>query len=258
MNNRNSSKQVLLSVIGIAILVVAVVGVSFAFFNYTRTGGANTVSTGQIAFTSSQTNMAIDNVFPISGTPASDDVNVVTATVTIAGDTTYANGLDYRISAQNVDFTVGTGANTLDVPVKIDVTATGNLGDVGSDDLAGGNVTEVKLTSYSGTTVLSTGDLFAQGHIAPANPTSNYADNRINGTITIKAYLDASQIAITDTLVGDTDGTGNGTTTEWLDGRTRLTTAQWNTLATDALTFNIRVEAVEGGGGYDLPLVQTP
>ena len=36
--NGNSSKQVLLSVLGIAILVVAVVGVSFAFFSYTKTG----------------------------------------------------------------------------------------------------------------------------------------------------------------------------------------------------------------------------
>ena len=33
MSNSNSSKQVLLSVIGVAILVVAIVGVSFAFFN---------------------------------------------------------------------------------------------------------------------------------------------------------------------------------------------------------------------------------
>ena len=48
MNQSNSSKQVLLSVIGVAILVVAVVGVSFAFFNYTRTGQQNTVRTGQI------------------------------------------------------------------------------------------------------------------------------------------------------------------------------------------------------------------
>ena len=52
MNNSNQSKQILLSVIGVAILVVAVVGVSFAFFNYTRTGAANQVSTGKIKFVS--------------------------------------------------------------------------------------------------------------------------------------------------------------------------------------------------------------
>ena len=49
MSNSNSSKQILLSVIGVAILVVAVVGVSFAFFSYTKTGSqTNTIQTGQI------------------------------------------------------------------------------------------------------------------------------------------------------------------------------------------------------------------
>ena len=33
MNNNNSSKQILLSVLGVAILVVAVVGISFAAFS---------------------------------------------------------------------------------------------------------------------------------------------------------------------------------------------------------------------------------
>ena len=47
--NGNSSKQVLLSVLGIAILVVAVVGVSFAFFSYTKAGNTNNVvATGEI------------------------------------------------------------------------------------------------------------------------------------------------------------------------------------------------------------------
>ena len=38
MNNNNSSKQILLSVLGVAILVVAVVGISFAAFSYSKTG----------------------------------------------------------------------------------------------------------------------------------------------------------------------------------------------------------------------------
>ena len=49
--NENSSKQVLLSVLGIAVLVVAVVGVSFAFFTYSKTGEKNnTLTTGNIFF----------------------------------------------------------------------------------------------------------------------------------------------------------------------------------------------------------------
>ena len=51
MENNNNSKQILLSIIGIAILVVAVVGVSFAFFTYSRKGKTNNIiTTGSITF----------------------------------------------------------------------------------------------------------------------------------------------------------------------------------------------------------------
>ena len=41
MMEENGSKKVLLSVLGVAILVVAVVGVSFAFFTYSKEGEKN-------------------------------------------------------------------------------------------------------------------------------------------------------------------------------------------------------------------------
>ena len=44
------NNQILLSIIGVAILIVATVGVTFAFFNYTRTGSENTLSVGRIYF----------------------------------------------------------------------------------------------------------------------------------------------------------------------------------------------------------------
>ncbi len=48
---KNNSKQVLFAIIGIAVLVVAVVGVSFAFFTYSRTGKTNNViTTGKLVF----------------------------------------------------------------------------------------------------------------------------------------------------------------------------------------------------------------
>lgn len=47
----NNSKQILLSVIGVAVLVVAVVGVSFAMFNYSQTSsGVNKLVTGTLTF----------------------------------------------------------------------------------------------------------------------------------------------------------------------------------------------------------------
>ena len=66
--NENSSKQVLLSVIGIAVLVVAVVGVSFAFFTYSKTGTANnTLTTGSIFFNFTEGDaITLTNQFPMT------------------------------------------------------------------------------------------------------------------------------------------------------------------------------------------------
>ena len=74
--NGNSSKQVLLSVLGIAVLVVAVVGVSFAFFSYTKTGSANnTIETGDIyTYLQTAAAMELSNAMPI---PAADEQSTI-------------------------------------------------------------------------------------------------------------------------------------------------------------------------------------
>ena len=66
--SNNTSKQILLSVIGVAILVIAVIGVSFAFFAYTRTGSKNnTLGAGTIDFKFTDGNsINLTNHFPIS------------------------------------------------------------------------------------------------------------------------------------------------------------------------------------------------
>ena len=66
----NNSKQTILSIVGIAILVIAVVGVSFAFFTYSRTGTTNNViTTGSIEFEyeeDTQSALSLTNQFPQS------------------------------------------------------------------------------------------------------------------------------------------------------------------------------------------------
>lgn len=65
----NSSKQILLSVLGVAILVVAVVGVSFAAFSYSKEGAVeNTISTGTLSmtYTEGDTGISITNAMPMS------------------------------------------------------------------------------------------------------------------------------------------------------------------------------------------------
>lgn len=235
MEQSNQSKKVLLSVIGVAILVVAVVGVSFAFFNYTRTGSANTITTGHIYFTSSNSDFSVTDLFPIAASTA-ETANatiaeqVVVGTVTITGKTTYDAGLDYRVSAQAVDMSV----NGKTLPLSVYVTEAANPTGIRDNHTYSYN-------AGSSTTVLPDNALLASGHIDGAAEGSS----NVNHTITIRAYIDGSKIAITDTPVESTD---------WVNGRTVYNTTEWNNmheLGNDTASFKIRVESSQTGGTYE-------
>ncbi len=65
----NSSKQILLSILGVAILIVAVIGVSFAVFTYQLAGQKeNTITTGTITmnYTEGAKGISITNAMPVS------------------------------------------------------------------------------------------------------------------------------------------------------------------------------------------------
>ena len=103
MNNENSSKQVLLSVIGIAILVVAVVGVSFAFFNYSKEGQySNVVTTGSVFFNFTDGDaILLENQFPVADTTGQAYNNSAEAkdvlSFDVTGWDTSSKGIDYTI-----------------------------------------------------------------------------------------------------------------------------------------------------------------
>ena len=238
MNQTNQSKQVLLSVIGVAILVVAVVGVSFAFFNYTRTGSENTVRTGHIEFNSTNTLLAIEDLFPVS----SDDVDTLyteanhkVAVVNIEGNTTYANGIDFTVKAVELSNNIGTAAGKL--PISVKVTPSGLTG-----------VTNLVTNNYDITTgtVITEGAVLASGKI-PAN-TDLTGQNA--GKLVIRAYIDEDRIAITDTVENgniNVENYTNGTTSGWINNRTVMTTNEWNALQNSgAASFKIQVVADEG------------
>lgn len=99
----NSSKQILLSVLGVAILVVAVVGVSFAAFTFTGTGTKeNTISTGTISMTYSEDT---NGIYITNALPTEDEAGKVlsadnqkfdfTVSSTISGSAT----IQYEIAA---------------------------------------------------------------------------------------------------------------------------------------------------------------
>ena len=226
MNQSNSSKQILLSVIGVAILVVAVVGVSFAFFNYTRTGPANSISTGQIHFETSQSVVSVSNLFPVDSgdVTASTSANVATTTVTIRGWTNWDAGINYTVTATDVDMK--------GLPIKVKVFTTGDM-------LSGAT-----LLGNGAATTLTNNATIASGNIAKSTTAPSTMPE---GTIKVVAFLDAGDIIITDTPTtgeGSTapEGYTNGTD---VSGKTRVSTDTWNALATTPATFKIKVEANE-------------
>ena len=262
MNQTNSSKQVLLSVVGVAILVVAVVGVSFAFFNYTRTGAANTVTTGHIYFTTSQNTINVDDLFPVAAS-VGKTVDVenpesqvgAAATVSITGNTTYSAGLHYQVTAQNVNLKVP-GTNK-DLPISVYVTeALGSNSSIDSHAVYSYNADDA--VSSEGK-LIHNNALLAEGHIQPVD---DGTANSVQNVITVRVYLDRNKIAITDTYNGTaTTSDDMGTTQAWVNGRTVFTTAEWNSLhghetaTVGALSgyddnakvqFKIKVEGIEG------------
>ena len=101
----NNSKQVLLSVLGVAILVVAVVGVSFAAFTFSQTGvKENVITTGTInmSYSEPENGITLTDAMPmedangiaLNGANNTFDFSV-TATINGSGTTT----IDYAITA---------------------------------------------------------------------------------------------------------------------------------------------------------------
>ena len=232
MSNSNSSKQILLSVIGIAILVIAVVGVAFAFFNYTRTGASNTIKTGRIAFNTSQSGtFSLTNVFPIERSAATlDEDNSDEVIITISGETTYTRGIEYLVTLEDVN--IKTNDNKK-IPVGLIVTPenTGELGD--SDNLyftnRGGNTSIFK--SFVGESdFIEEGQYLLVGYIRPGVA-------EVNGTIGIRAFIDKDSIAITDTKEENIS---------WQEGRMVISTSEWNSLNQNGISFKVRVQANEG------------
>ncbi len=105
-NNSHQTNQVLLSVLAVAILVVAVVGVSFAFFTYSKQGSTtNTISTGSLVFKYEEEapgiklENAIPTTDPSTGVGASENSYFdFSVTSTISGTMT----INYEISVKDI------------------------------------------------------------------------------------------------------------------------------------------------------------
>ena len=223
--NNNSSKQVLLSVIGVAILVVAVVGVSFAFFSYVYNGDtANEINTGTIVFTASDDTFALTNVFPTTSASTEDGE---IATVSIQGNTTYEKGIDFVVKAVNV-----VNKNPAITPT-VSVTTTPIDGVVSFSE------------TYSGNT-LTADAVLARGTIAAGTGVTSETT-----VVTVSAFYDSAKYHISENNIDELDAAG------LLDKDTFKGTiiepSVWNALAgageSAAFSFKIQVTATQAESG---------
>ena len=125
MMEENNSRKVFLSVLGVAILLVAVVGISFAAYTISTTSTeANTINTGTItmSYTEPENGIDLKDALPVADATAKaweEDVFSFTVAATASGTVT----VPYEISIQKTEGTL------LDNQVKVYLTK----GTVGSE-----------------------------------------------------------------------------------------------------------------------------
>ena len=246
MNYIKSKKKIFI-VIGSLALVMMLGAFSYAFFNYTRSGEQNTVTTGRISFNANQgAAITLTNVYPISSAEAATDTtNAKTAAITVTGDTDFTGGLEYVVTLQDVNLTVGSGADTKTLPIAIEISVenngTGSLGTAETGDYYANrnSYTASKYkVEYDGTP--KEGGHILVGYIAP-NTTAGTIEG-VNGIINIKAYIDSSKIQVVDI-----HSSGNNTPVNIDGGKTTFTLEEWNSIqGQNALSFKIKVESNKG------------
>ena len=187
--NSNSSKQVVLSIVGVAILVVAIVGVSFAFFTYTRTGGQNNlINTGRLtfAFEDGASTINLTNQFPmsdanglkLSGTSNVCNFKIKGTTTSVINYTVYGvQGDASTDETKTVRFT--------DSQIKANISATLPDGHTFTSATGASTAKTIEALKTGGKIVLGTGTVTAAA--TEANPAEFTLKMWVSDAVTIAA-----------------------------------------------------------------------
>ena len=186
----DNSRKVFLSVLGVAILLVAVVGVSFALYSTGATGKDNSISTGTItmSYTEPENGILLENALPISdaaGKQLTGPGKVFTFTVA-----TNANGtvtVPYEINITKVTSTLADSAVAVyltkgTIPTETEVVPKKLMSAVVLDS----NKSALRPTAYK---LYETSVAYENGHVKTGEATTTY-----NLRIWVDANADAETI----------------------------------------------------------------
>ena len=224
----NNKKTLILSIIGILVLVIAVVGVSFAMYSFTGTGTKeNVITTGTVSMSFSQgsNNFTLQNKYPMSdATGIAQDDNRATFGVTATwGSSPLTIKYDLGITK------ITPGATLTEDYIKVALLGSDGTvivgGGKGTKTLTGG-VTIASLASTAGPNNLITTYGLTGGTISTSGATDNY---------TILAYVADNYDLPTDKANTTTDN----------DGTVERNLTSKKTTASETFSFKVSVKAAQ-------------
>ena len=186
----DNSRKVFLSVLGVAILLVAVVGVSFALYSTGANGKDNSISTGTItmSYTEPTNGILLENALPISdaaGKTLSGDKNVFTFTVATTASGTVTVPYEINITKETstlADSAVAVYLTKGTIPTETEVVPKKTMADVVLES----NKSEIRPTAYK---LYETSVAYENGHVTTGEATTTY-----NLRIWVDANADAETI----------------------------------------------------------------
>ena len=157
----NNKRAIILTIVFSTLLMATLVSATFAFFNYTRTGGSNTLSTGLIDFSfTDDTLMDLSNEFPQDVDMTNQEEVAMKSTHTgslnISGHNTLTDGVRYSIYVVHGDDISGK-QRLADSSIKFQLEPDFNSGTNGFTVLTNDYVTPTNLSFTNGKALISTG-----------------------------------------------------------------------------------------------------
>ena len=186
----DNSRKVFLSVLGVAILLVAVVGVSFALYSTSSTGKDNSISTGTItmSYTEPENGILLEHALPISdaaGKQLTGPGKVFTFTVATTASGTVTVPYEINITKETstlADSAVAVYLTKGTIPTEEEVVAKKLMSEVVLDS----NKSKIRPTAYK---LYETSVAYENGHVTTGEATTTY-----NLRIWVDANADAETI----------------------------------------------------------------